>query len=282
MNAKLKNFFIRLLSGAVFVSLVLGTLLFCPIAFIVLFAVFVAIGLHEFHRATNQSENLSVSAWSAMLAGVLLFLAFFQQQAAVAGPSLFAIYALWLMACLLAELFRKKEKPLHNLAYMALGQLYVALPLAMLSLLLFTKDGAWQSAWVLLMLVTIWINDSFAYIFGILLGKHRMFERISPKKSWEGFAGGAFMSLLFGIACYYYVPQLFPTTTPSLNLWQWMLLAEIVVASSTLGDLLESLMKRNLGIKDYGRIMPGHGGVLDRFDSLIASVIALWAFLALL
>lgn len=282
MNAKLKNFFIRLLSGAVFVSLVLGTLLFCPIAFIVLFAVFVAIGLHEFHRATNQSENLSVSAWSAMLAGVLLFLAFFQQQAAVAGPSLFAVYALWLMACLLAELFRKKEKPLHNLAYMALGQLYVALPLAMLSLLLFTKDGAWQSAWVLLMLVTIWINDSFAYIFGILLGKHRMFERISPKKSWEGFAGGAFMSLLYGIACYYYVPQLFPTATPSLNLWQWMLLAEIIVASSTLGDLLESLMKRNLGIKDYGRIMPGHGGVLDRFDSLIASVIALWAFLALL
>ena len=186
------------------------------------------------------------------------------------------------MGTLLAELFRKKEKPIHNLAYLILGQLYVATPMAMLSQLLYANDATWQSAWVLVMLLTIWMNDSFAYLFGILFGKHRMFERISPKKSWEGFIGGALMSLGFGIACYYYLPQFFPSCTPTLTLWQWMLLAELIVAAATLGDLLESLMKRSLGIKDYGNIMSGHGGVLDRFDSLLTSVIALWAFLALL
>ncbi|MBO7233548.1 MAG: phosphatidate cytidylyltransferase [Paludibacteraceae bacterium] len=282
MNAKLKNFITRVLSGAVFVSLTIGSLLFCSTAFTVLFALFVAIGLYEFHHATNKDEHIAVPTWSAIIAGVLLFLAFFQQASGQEGPSLFAIYALWLMGTLLAELFRKKEKPIHNLAYLILGQLYVATPMAMLSQLLYANDATWQSAWVLVMLLTIWVNDSFAYLFGILFGKHRMFERISPKKSWEGFIGGALMSLGFGIACYYYLPQFFPSCTPTLTLWQWMLLAELIVATATLGDLLESLMKRSLGIKDYGNIMPGHGGVLDRFDSLLTSVIALWAFLALL
>lgn len=282
MNAKLKNFITRVLSGAVFVSLTVGSLLFCPTAFIVLFALFVAIGLYEFHRATNKEGHVVVPTWSAIVAGVLLFLAFFQKASGQTGPSLFAIYALWLMGILFAELFRKKENPIHNLAYLVLGQLYVAIPMGMLSQLLYSDTTTWQSAWVLVMLLTIWINDSFAYLFGILLGKHRMFERISPKKSWEGFFGGALMSLGFGIACYHYLPLLFPSCTPTLTLWQWMLLSELIVASATLGDLLESLMKRSLGIKDYGNIMPGHGGVLDRFDSLLTSVIALWAFLALL
>lgn len=282
MNAKLQNFIIRTLSGAVLVSLVLGSLLFCSWAFTTLFALFVGMGLREFHRATNQSFHLHIPIWTAVIAGVLLYAAFFQQASNMGGPALFPIYALWVLGVLFAELFRKQETAFHHLAYFALGQLYVALPMALLNLLLYSEAGEWQPVWVLVMLLTIWINDSFAYIFGILLGKHRLLERISPKKSWEGWFGGLTMSLLFGIACHYYLPMLFPTFQSGLALWQWIVVTGLVVVAATLGDLLESLMKRTMDIKDYGAIMPGHGGVLDRFDSLLSSTIILWAFLTLM
>ena len=282
MNAKLKNFIVRTLSGAVFVSLVLGTLLFCPTAFVVLFAVLVGMGLCEFHRVTNRAFQLSVSIIASVVAGVLLFATFYQRASGVGEYAFFPVYALWILVVLFAELFRNKEAAFHNMAYFALGQLYVALPMSLLLQLLYTDGGVWQPVWVLVMLVAIWVNDSFAYIFGILLGKHRLFERISPKKSWEGFIGGLFMSLLFGVACHYYLPVLFPNFVSDLLLWQWLLLSGLIVVAATLGDLLESLMKRTMGIKDYGSIMPGHGGVLDRFDSLLSSTIVLWAFLSLL
>lgn len=279
MNAKLKNFIVRTLSGAVLVASVLGSLLFFPTAFVILFALFVGVGLYEFHRATNQSFQLTVPVGVSVLSGIVLFVSFYQKASGLIDCAIFPIYALLVLCVCFAELFRKQESAFHNLAYFALGQLYVALPMSLLNLLLFFDGGQWQPIWVLVILLTIWVNDSFAYIFGILLGKHRLLERISPKKSWEGFWGGLVMSLLFGVACYFYLPLLFPSFLSPLTLWQWVLLVGLIVVSATLGDLLESLMKRTMGIKDYGNIMPGHGGVLDRFDSLLTSAVVIWVFL---
>ena len=119
----------------------------------------------------------------------------------------------------------------------------------------------------------IWVNDSFAYLTGMTFGKHRLFERISPKKSWEGFIGGAVASVVAG-----YVFSLFET---DLVWWQWLIFSLLVVVFGTFGDLMESLIKRSVGVKDSGRIIPGHGGLLDRFDSMLLAVPVIFLYLQL-
>ena len=157
---------------------------------------------------------------------------------------------------------------MNNLAYFILGQLFIALPFSLLCFILYVSD--YQSIILLAVFITIWVNDTGAYVSGMLLGKHKLFERISPKKTWEGFIGGAFFALISG-----YVFSLF---IPELNLLQWFIFSEIIVIFGTFGDLTESLMKRTENVKDTGNIIPGHGGLLDRFDSMLMSapVIFLW------
>lgn len=277
----LKTLLTRTLSGAVFVVLVLGSLLVSPYAFAVLFAFFTAVGLYEFYHEAAKAEKLSFMLFPSVIVGVLMFAAAFVKAGALSSFPFFTLYALGVLCVLFAELFRKKELPVHDMAFFIMGQVYVALPLSLLNFIVF--HPTWQPAWLIILFVTIWMNDSWAYLFGVTLGKHRMFPRVSPKKSWEGFAGGAAMSLLTGWLCYKYATLIFPEFAQvSLDLWQWLLFAEIVVVAATLGDLLESLVKRSYGIKDFGRIMPGHGGILDRFDSLLAASVAVWAFLQIL
>ncbi len=277
----LKTLLTRTLSGAVFVALVLGSLMVSPYAFAVLFAFFAAVGLYEFYHESANAEKFSFMMLPDIVAGVLLFVAAFMKASAFSSFPYFAIYVLFVLCILFAELFRKKENPVHDMAFFIMGQVYVALPLSLLNFIVF--HPSWQPAWLIILFVTIWMNDSWAYLFGVTLGKHRMFPRVSPKKSWEGFVGGAAMSLLTGWLCYKYAALIFPEFAQvSLDLWQWLLFAEIVVIAGTFGDLLESLIKRSFNIKDFGRIMPGHGGILDRFDSLLAASVAVWAFLQLL
>jgi len=122
--------------------------------------------------------------------------------------------------------------------------------------------------------VTIWVNDTGAYVFGVTLGKHRMFERVSPKKSWEGFIGGGLTALLSG--------YVFSLIVPEISLIQWLIFSEIVVIFGTFGDLLESLMKRTIHVKDSGDVIPGHGGLLDRFDSMLLVAPAIFIYLSFL
>lgn len=124
------------------------------------------------------------------------------------------------------------------------------------------------------MFVTIWLNDTGAYLVGVSIGKHKMFERISPKKSWEGFIGGAVTALVTG-----YVFSLF---FPQISLLSWLIFSEIVVVFGTFGDLLESLMKRAIKVKDSGDVIPGHGGLLDRFDSMLLAAPAIFIYLSFL
>jgi len=163
----------------------------------------------------------------------------------------------------ICELYRKSATPIANIATSILGTLYVALPMSLMLIIpLLLGNGEWNPWIIIFYVFIIWANDVFAYLFGITLGKHRLFERISPKKSWEGFFGGLLGAMAMG-----YVASL----VVEANALLWIGLALVAALSGVFGDLIESMFKRSIDIKDSGNIIPGHGGWLDRFDALIVS-----------
>ena len=177
---------------------------------------------------------------------------------------------------MISELYLKKENPVLNWAFSMLSQLYIALPFALLSVLAFQNDVelgtvSYNPILPLSVFVFIWLSDTGAYCVGSLIGKHRLFERISPKKSWEGSIGGGAVSIASSFA--------FAHFFPFMNTFEWVGLALVVVIFGTWGDLTESLLKRQLHIKDSGNILPGHGGMLDRFDSALMAIPAAVVYL---
>ena len=254
-----KNLGIRTASGAVLVALIV----FAAIeptrwAFYAIFGLITLLTTHEF-VIVNHGDKLHAYLYS--IAALVLFTA-----AALPVPSFFLGfdilmgYIAYLLVMILIELWLKAENPISNWERLALSQLYVALPMACMAML---REGGL----LLALFVLIWVNDSFAFLTGSYLGRHRMFERVSPKKSWEGFIGGNLFTLGAALVFWHFVPE--------YGWWQWLLIGETVVVFGTLGDLVESLMKRTLGIKDSGNAIPGHGGFLDRFDSAIIGAVAL-------
>jgi phosphatidate cytidylyltransferase len=177
---------------------------------------------------------------------------------------------------MVTELFKKNEHYIANIALLLFGIVYVAIPFALLNLLFFAGDQFTSSfPWILAgLFLVIWINDTFAYLTGILIGRHKLFERVSPKKTWEGTIGGFVFSIAAGIALYYF--------SDTLLLWQWLALAGLIAVAGDFGDLVESMIKRSFNMKDSGSIMPGHGGVLDRFDSLLLAIPVAIIFLSII
>ncbi len=166
------------------------------------------------------------------------------------------------------ELRRRQPEPFTNITVAVGGLVYAALPMSLMCFVAFY--GGRYDAWMILCYIfTVWVNDIFAYLTGVLFGKHKMFERVSPKKSWEGFAGGLLFAVAFGVLC---------GALRGESLVWWGGLALVVVVSGVLGDLVESMFKRAAGVKDAGAIMPGHGGFMDRFDALIFSVPFVFAY----
>lgn len=268
------NFVTRTLSGAVFVAVLFSSIWFSPYVFAAVFAIISALAVREFHKITNNYNETNVNVPTAMFAAVVLFMCTFLRVGGFTDLPLMGIYVLLVMLVAVAQLFLKQANPLQNWAFFILGQVFIALPFSMLNHILYVSG--WQPLVLLALFVTIWMNDSWAYVFGVSFGKHKMFERVSPKKSWEGFAGGVVMSLLTGVLCWYVIPMLIGLEWP---LWKWLLFAEIIVIFGTLGDLMESLLKRTVGIKDSGNLIPGHGGLLDRFDSMLLAAPAIYVFL---
>ena len=202
----------------------------------------------------------------------------------IRGDYLLIIFGLFLFITIslplmfIYELFRKSPTPIANVGTTLMGFIYVAMPMSMLLFipLMLTPD-VWRAKIVLFYIFIIWANDSFAYLFGITLGKHRLFERISPKKSWEGFVGGLFGAALMGfIAAKDIISDMELCGMTDINetgvMVKWIGMALIAAVAGVFGDLVESLFKRSIDIKDSGRIMPGHGGWLDRFDALLLSI----------
>lgn len=268
----MNNFLKRTLSGAVFITIIIGSILINEYTFAAAFALITALAVAEFHKITNRLENVSVNSGLAIISSVLLFVCSFLYNSNFIGAKVFSVYGLSLLIVFVYELYRKESNPIHNWAYFVLGQVFIALPFALLTSILYVIE--YQPILLLAVFATIWVNDTGAYLVGVTFGKHRLFERISPKKSWEGFVGGGVFALISG-----YVFSLFIS---DLDLVQWLIFSEIIVILGTYGDLTESLMKRTLNIKDSGNTIPGHGGILDRFDSMILAAPAVFIYLTFL
>jgi len=270
----MNNFLMRTLSGFVFVVLVVGSILWNPIAFVAVFTVITGLAVSEFHKLTNSQEQVQVNTAMSAVGGMVLFACSYLQASANIHFPIYSIYGLFLVLALIAELYTRKPNPIHNWAYFILGQVIIALPFSLLNFIGFIDHAIYKPIILIAVFVTIWVNDTGAYLFGVTLGKHRLFERISPKKSWEGFVGGAIAALVSG-----YVFSLF---IPELSLIQWLIFSEIIVIFGTFGDLIESLLKRTVNIKDSGNIIPGHGGLLDRFDSMLLAAPVIFIYLSFL
>lgn len=273
------NFIQRAITGALFVIVLVGCILYSPLTFGLLFTLIAALSVHEFGYLLNQSGKVSINRTITSLGAAYLVLALMSFCTQAAGAYVFLPYLGLLLYLMITELYLKKENPIGNWACSMLSQLYIALPFALLSVLAYhnsptTSSVSYNSILPLSIFVFIWLSDTGAYCVGSLIGKHRLFERISPKKSWEGSIGGGVFSIASSLVFAHYFSF--------MSVWQWIGLALVVVVFGTWGDLTESLMKRQLGVKDSGNILPGHGGMLDRFDSALMAIPASVVYLYIL
>ena len=275
----MKNFIQRAITGLIFVATLVGCIIGSYLSFGVLFCIISAMATAEFCHLMNQQKGVKINKNICVLGSIALFLCFFYYGINPIQTGIFIPYLFIIIYLMVSELYLKKENPLNNWAYAMFSQVYIALPFALLNVLAFQSDEtisatAYQYIFPLSIFAFNWINDTGAYCTGMLLGKHPLFKRISPKKSWEGSIGGA----VFCISAAFAIATLFPI----MSTGAWVGLALTIVVFGTWGDLTESLMKRQLGIKDSGNILPGHGGILDRFDSAILAIPAAVVYLYLL
>lgn len=273
----MKNFIQRAITGIIFVAVLIGCIIGSPFSFGILFAIISGMATYEFCNLVNKQEDVDINRNICTLGSVFLFFCFFYYGINPTDTGIFIPYLILLVYLMISELYLKKSNPIHNWAYSMLSQVYVGLPFALLNVLAFQSIEAtsyYQFILPLSIFIFIWINDTGAYCTGMLFGKHRLFERISPKKSWEGSIGGAVFCIAAAFALAHWVPV--------MNTMEWIGMALTVVIFGTWGDLTESLMKRHLGIKDSGNILPGHGGMLDRFDSAIMAIPATVVYLYVL
>ena len=274
MSDKLTNMIVRAFTGVLFVTIMV-TCFFQPIAMVFLFALITCLSLWEYSGLVNNIEDVTINRFISTVAGVYLFLAISAVNSGfVQTNAVFMPYLLTIIYLFVSELYTKNKNAVHDLSYTMLGQMYVALPLSMINVLAFrtATDGNIHFYYLLPLSVFIflWTSDTGAYCVGSLFGKHKLFPRISPAKSWEGSIGGG--TLVLFAACLVSILDQSYGNLSGLNTLQWLGLGLVVTVFGTWGDLVESLIKRTLGIKDSGTILPGHGGMLDRFDSSLLAI----------
>ena len=268
----MKNLIIRSLAGAVFVTLIIGSILWSPLAVFVLFFFFNAMAIFEYTRMFSN-KGYSFKAFPLIVLGSLIYLII----GAYANHIVFASYMVNIEIFLLiipiiftlfiASLYKISEKPFEELGIKVLSLLYISLPFGLFNLVAnksIDEIGSYEPLLLIAFFLFVWSSDTFAYLTGSAFGKHRLFERISPKKSWEGSIGGAVITLIIAWFFGYYSEIFTPIT--------WVIIALFTVVTASFGDLIESLLKRSMNVKDSGNIMPGHGGILDRFDAAIFSI----------
>lgn len=271
MSDKMKNLITRSITGVIFVTAIVVCFM-RPEAMILLFALVTGLTVWEYTGIVNGIENVCVNRFLATVAAVYFFLGMAGFCAGIVPSAVFIPYLLTVVYMFIAELYTKAPNPINNWAYTMLSQMYIALPFAMVNVLAFRGVGngvVYNNLAPLSIFVFLWTNDTGAYLSGSLFGKHKLFPRVSPGKSWEGSIGGGLLVLLVAaLVGMYQNSDMHETATELiLTVPQWMGLGLVVVFFGTWGDLVESLFKRTIGIKDSGNILPGHGGMLDRFDS---------------
>ena len=274
----MKELIIRSLTGLIFISIIIGSILYGRFSVAFLFLLASILGLLEFFKLMEKG-GFKPKKSIVTIIGSLIYLIIFSFSIDVTNfKFLFIIFPLLVLIVAL-EIFRKNDSPVSNIAFSIMGILYVVIPFALLNFFAYgNNDNGIISivspnhpAFLLLGFFTIqWTSDSGAYLAGTTIGKTKLLERVSPKKTWEGLIGGLIFAIMVGYFISYFIES---------NPIHWISISIIIVVFGTLGDLTESQIKRSVGVKDSGNLLPGHGGILDRFDGVLFSAPFVLAYL---
>jgi phosphatidate cytidylyltransferase len=266
---------VRALTGTVFVVILITATYLSIFSLFILYLLFVIIGSWEYFNILKKNSKVTPNSVLGISSSVLTFISLCANPVFNKSPIPFiALLIFTVFGTALIELYRNKNVPFSNITHTLFPIFYVSVPFGLLILANSqTYQNIFHSELILGFYFALWSNDTGAYLFGKAFGKHKLFERISPNKTWEGSIGGAFSAIGISILTGYYFS--------SLPMWQWIGIGIIISIFGSMGDLVESLFKRSMGVKDSGRIMPGHGGILDRFDGLLIAAPFVFAFLIL-
>lgn len=275
MNSKVKDLAVRAASGVVLTVVVITALMYSWWSFGLFLLAITIGGVLEFYKM-SKAKGIDPQQIAGVCSAVAIFGFGFDYffNGSQHNIAIVLFMALIIPLMFVVELFKGGDRPLSNVGTTVLALIYVAIPMSMLTgVPLLLSGGAWQPLTMLFYIFIIWSNDTFAYLVGVPFGKHRLNERISPKKSWEGFFGGIVGAILMSVFAAYYLES---------SYLMWVGVGVLTSTIGCLGDLVESMFKRTCGVKDSGAILPGHGGWLDRFDGLIFSAPFVFVYLVLL
>jgi len=264
----------RAVTSFFFVIVMFSSLFFGDYFFTTFYLLLSVFCLREFYRLFRQSNiqpNLLSGIINYIVIYLILTLAAYKNN--VFSHTLIFLLPLTVTSVFIQELFKKSPNPISNIFYTFGGLVYACLPFTFFHAIAFI-NGHFNYHYPLVFLLLLWGNDTGAYLVGMKFGRHKLFERHSPKKTWEGFFGGALLSftVAFIVSCFY----------KELLWYQWITIAVLISIFGTLGDLVESMFKRSIDVKDSGEILPGHGGLLDRFDGLLLAAPIVYTYLYLI
>ncbi len=270
----MSNLLKRTLGGGAYILVMLGGTIIHPYAFALVFAVLLFFTQYEFYALVEKAGH-KPSRLIGTIFGIVFFLICFGMAQGFLPYAFGFTFIPIIVILFIIEVFRSNKNTLENAGFSALGFVYIAVPFSLLNFIVNTSFGGNTNTfypWILVgVFLIIWANDSFAYILGSAFGKHKMCPNISPKKSWEGLIGGAIFAIILGLVN--------AVLFQAISMTSWIVISVLTVTFGTLGDLFQSKIKREIGIKDSGKILPGHGGFLDRLDSLLFAIPAIFVWL---
>lgn len=272
----MSNFLLRTISGILFVVSIVGALIIGEITFLVVFSGILILSMYEFYNLSLKAR-IKPQFFLGILIGLSCFFGFYLFTTGNIEAILLLGFIPLATCVFIFELYRNHKRPFHNIAYTFLGIFYIAVPLSLFNFIVFDTTNlqcSYSYEILLSYFILIWANDTGAYLFGVSIGKHRMFPRISPKKSWEGFFGGLVFTTIVAwvISLYFH----------NITFAHWFAIGLLSAIIGVFGDLVESMFKRSLEVKDSGKFLPGHGGILDRFDSVFLSAPIVFAYLKIM
>lgn len=267
---KYSNLTQRIIAALIGAIVIITSLFHGPWTYAIVFLMITIITQLEFYKLVGLDGMLPLKTFGTLTGCLIFSLVFLVEFDIISSRYYYIIFPI--AACIyLIYLYRKNDKkPFTGIAFTLLGILYVAIPFSLLNVIAF-HFGYYHFELILGALLILWANDTGAYFAGVRFGRKKLFERVSPKKSWEGSIGGLLLGMGMTVTLY--------NMTSILSLWEWLSIGFIIIIGGTYGDLVESLFKRSIEIKDSGRLIPGHGGFLDRFDGLLLSTPFITAFL---
>lgn len=263
----IKNLAIRAAAGIVYIAVILAGLLAGKYAFAIVFGLFLCVALFEYYRIIENNKSIRSNKLLNIVSGVLIFISTLY----LPHYTLVAVI-IYLLLQFVITVFSKKDNAFANTVYNVFGQLYITTPLFLLSMI-YMKQSIMSNRIILAIFIFIWINDTAAYLVGSLFGKNKLIERVSPKKTIEGFVGGIVMATASAFIFAYF------NFIPAFSIYFWLGFGFIASLIGTAGDLFESVIKRTYNVKDSGSLIPGHGGVLDRIDSLLFATVGIYLYL---